>query len=151
LAESARQPDPTRGGLACQPDGNLFAAEKGGSEAMMLAIVKRTLPALLALAAPAALAAEPVCSQSHAGARMCMAGEACTCTYDRGGQLTATPPGWRWSCSLLETCGERPPATIDNGQGGNGQGSNGQGSYPMVIEPNIQLPGPTGGRSGPSY
>ena len=113
----------------------------------MLAIVKRTvLPAILALGAPASYAAaQPACSSSNAGARMCMTGEACTCAYDRGGQLTATPPGWRWSCSLLESCGARLPATINDGHGGS------QNSYPMMIEPNIQLPYSGNMSRGPTY
>jgi hypothetical protein len=78
----------------------------------------------------AAARAQPACSAANAGARICMVGQACTCGYDHGGQLTATPPGWRWSCSLLETCDPpRPAPSLEGGQGS---------AYPMIIEPNVQ-------------
>jgi hypothetical protein len=117
----------------CQPDGNISQAEKGFSEARMRGahrfVIVTLLPASLLAAGAAPAAAQPACSAANAGARICMVGEACTCGYDRGGQLTATPPGWRWSCSLLETCAPPPPMPLEGGQAN---------AYPMVIEPNVQ-------------
>ena len=34
----------------------------------------------------------------------------CSCGYDRGGQLTARPAGWRWQCDLLRGPGETAAA-----------------------------------------
>ncbi len=70
------------------------------------------------LACMAAAMAQPACNQSHAGARICMVGQACTCEYDRGGQLTGHPPGWRWTCGLLQTCEADPPAMLGYGDAG---------------------------------
>ena len=33
----------------------------------------------------------------------------CSCAYDRGGQLSARPAGWRWSCDLLRGPGNLEP------------------------------------------
>lgn len=109
----------------------------------MRAFVKAAVaPALLLLAAVPPAAAQPACSAATAGARMCMAGEACACAYDRGGQLTAAAPGWRWSCSLLQSCDAPVPATLDNGQG----------AYPIILDqPTIQLPASRTLSGGPTY
>lgn len=109
----------------------------------MRAFVKAAaLPALLLLGSVPLAAAETACSPASAGARMCMAGEACTCAYDRGGQLTATAPGWRWSCSLLQSCDTPVPATLDNDQS----------NYPIILEqPSIQLPASRVVSGGPTY
>ena len=99
--------------------------------AHLLAAIPALLVGLMILGGAAQ--AQPACTPTQAGARICMVGQACTCTYDRGGQLTAQPPGWRWTCSLLETCEPPPPATLPS-----------DSSTPpmMMLAPTVEWGGP---------
>lgn len=49
------------------------------------------------------------CGASREGALACMAGRACLCRHERGGQLTGRPDGFRWDCGALRPdCGPAP-------------------------------------------
>lgn len=65
---------------------------------------------LALLSTPGSLRAAPPCGPGRAGERVCMAGSVCECRHERGGTLIVQPPGWRWSCSTLSSCGEDAPA-----------------------------------------
>lgn len=41
------------------------------------------------------------CGASWEGLLACMAGRACICRTERGGQLTGRPGGFRWDCGVL--------------------------------------------------
>lgn len=68
--------------------------------------MRRAVLALLLLAAPAQ--AQPACVPGREGVTACLDGRLCLCRFERGGQLTGRPDGFRWDCGALRPdC--RPP------------------------------------------
>ena len=88
----------------------------------------RTCPPLAASLLAAALVLAPAapggaqetdCAADMAGRVACIAGKLCACGFAPGGQVTATPDGFRWDCGVLRPpCGGEEPATVDAWQGG---------------------------------
>ena len=68
--------------------------------------MRALLPALL-IALPAAAQEPPRCEEPRLGTVACIAGRLCECVFERGGQITGLPQGFRWDCSNLRPpCGE---------------------------------------------
>lgn len=59
------------------------------------------------------------CGASREGMLACMSGRACVCRYERGGQMTGRPDGFRWDCGALRPdcaaapAGAPPPGMAD--------------------------------------
>ncbi|MCW5699685.1 MAG: hypothetical protein KIT00_07580 [Rhodospirillales bacterium] len=64
--------------------------------------------AVMGVTAGHAIAAQdPVCSPKTLGQTACFTAKLCECIHDRGGKVTARPPGYRWDCGILRpSCGE---------------------------------------------
>lgn len=82
----------------------------------------RPLPLLLLLTAigaallwsPAVRAQAPLsCGPSNLGQTVCQAEGKCVCSFNQGGLMTRTPPGYSWDCSLLlGACSSGPFPTL---------------------------------------
>ena len=59
--------------------------------------------------AVAAQGALPRCGPAMEGQ---VSEDGCSCSFDRGGQLSGRPPGWRWACDLLRGPGFDAPVVI---------------------------------------
>jgi hypothetical protein len=68
----------------------------------------RRLALLLALwAAPVSAQDFPACNQARDGITACLSGKLCQCRFERGGQISGRPDGFRWDCGILRPeCGE---------------------------------------------
>ena len=53
----------------------------------------------------------PTCTESHYGEVFCMAGRMCECTYERGGEMTGRPKGYKWDCSITRPNCPKPEKT----------------------------------------
>ena len=90
------------------------------------------LAALLLLASVARADAPPACGPPQDGARACMAQQVCTCGFDPGGELSGQPPGWRWSCHIMQMCDTDAPADLGPPPAIN--------PGPLYVSPNITPP-----------
>ncbi len=82
----------------------------------------RPLPLLLLLAviaaatlwSPAAQAQAALsCGPSNLGQTVCQAEGKCVCSFNQGGLMTRTPPGYSWDCNLLlGACSAGPFPTL---------------------------------------
>lgn len=71
----------------------------------------RLLALLMLFAAPAFAQEAPVgqCTAAGEGVLACMAGRACVCRFERGGQLTGRGDRFAWDCGPLRP--DCPPAS----------------------------------------
>jgi hypothetical protein len=91
---------------------------------------------LLALLLPALARADapPICGPAQEGMRRCMAQQVCSCGFDRGGKLAGRPPGWRWSCDIMQMCDTDAPADLAPPPP--------VAPDPLYLAPGIELPSP---------
>jgi len=68
----------------------------------------------LGLASTPASAQAPLsCGPSNLGQTVCQAEGKCVCSYNQGGLMTRTPPGYAWDCNLLlGACSSGPFPTL---------------------------------------
>ena len=91
---------------------------------------------VIALLLPATVRADgpPACGPPADGARLCMAQQVCTCGFDPGGELAGRPPGWRWSCHIMQMCDTDAPADFGPPQA--------VAPGTLYVSPDINLPSP---------
>lgn len=63
--------------------------------------------------AQAPAGAWPRCTADRGGQQLGSGGSVCECRHDRGGTVTAHPPGWRWSCDIMRMDGSGLGAAAD--------------------------------------
>ena len=71
------------------------------SRPLPLLLILATLSVAALWASPARAQAALTCGPSNLGQTVCQAEGKCVCSFNQGGLMTRTPPGYSWDCNLL--------------------------------------------------